>query len=68
VTREGFAEAQILLDGIPEWGQHQIIPPADFFAGDWQFLRDCPNPPKQTAKLPKDGNEAIAQAVVDFFA
>ncbi|NMG60741.1 glycosyl transferase [Geitlerinema sp. P-1104] len=67
VTREGFAEAQILLDGIQEWGQHQIIPHQDFFAGDWQFLRESPNPPKQATKLPKDGNEAIAQAVVDFF-
>lgn len=66
VTREGFAEAQILLDGIQEWGQHQIIPHEDFFAGDWQFLRDSPNPAQQTAKLPKDGNEAIAQEVVDF--
>lgn len=67
VTREGFAEAQILLDGIQEWGQHQIIPHEDFFAGDWQFLRDSPTPPKQAGKLPKDGNEAIAQEVVDFF-
>ncbi|TVR11040.1 MAG: glycosyl transferase [Phormidium sp. GEM2.Bin31] len=68
VTREGFAEAQILLDGIQEWGQHQIIPHADFFTGDWQFLQESPQPPKQADKLPKDGNEAIAQAVVDFFA
>ncbi|MCC5896771.1 MAG: glycosyl transferase [Phormidium sp. BM_Day4_Bin.17] len=68
VTREGFAEAQILLDGIQEWGQHQIIPHDDFFTGDWQFLQESPQPPKQADKLPKDGNEAIAQEVVDFFA
>ncbi|WP_159790607.1 glycosyl transferase [Sodalinema gerasimenkoae] len=68
VTREGFAEAQILLDGIQEWGQHQIIPHDEFFTGDWQFLREAPQPSKQASTLPKDGNEAIAQAVIDFFA
>jgi hypothetical protein len=68
LTREGFAEAPILLDGIQDYAQHQVISPDEFFNGDWDFLNQPLNPPRRQEKLSKDGNGAIAQAVVDYFA
>lgn len=67
LTREGFAEAPILLEGIQNYADHQIITPEDFFKGDWEFLKQPMNSPRQSARLAKDGNAAIAQAVVNYF-
>jgi hypothetical protein len=68
IMREGFAEAPILLEGLQDYAYHQIIPPEDLFQGDWNFLKQPLQPPRQSESLSKDGNAAIAQAVVDFFA
>jgi hypothetical protein len=67
LIREGFAEAPIMLEGLQNHMPHQIITPEEFFQGDWDFLHQPMNPPKTDVKLGKDGNQAIAQAVVDFF-
>ncbi|MBW4420273.1 MAG: glycosyl transferase [Myxacorys californica WJT36-NPBG1] len=67
LTREGFAEAPILLEGIQNYAAHQIITPDDFFKGNWDFLTQPMNPPRQSAPLAKDGNSTIAQVVVDYF-
>ncbi|MBE9180358.1 glycosyl transferase [Oculatella sp. LEGE 06141] len=68
LTRDDFAEAAFLIEGIQNYAEHQIVPPAEFFEGDWQFLKKSPQPPKQTQLLSVDGNEAIAQAVIDYLA
>ena len=68
LTREDFAEAQILLEGIRDWSYHQIITPDAFFEGNWNFLHQTPAPPRQTGSLPKDGTETIARAIVDYFS
>ena len=68
LTRDGFAEAPLLLNGIREYSPHQIVPQEDFFAGRWDFLRDDPVPPRQPNAIRKGGSETIAEAVVDFFA
>ncbi|MGI0494861.1 glycosyl transferase [Alkalinema pantanalense CENA528] len=66
LTREGFAEAPILLEGIQDYAQHQIVEAEDFFTGDWRFLAQPMNSPHKVETLAKDGNRTIAQAVVDY--
>jgi hypothetical protein len=68
LTREGFAESKFLIEGLKNYGHHQIIPATDFLAGNWQFLHSNPHPPLSNVPLPKNGNEVIAKAVVDYFA
>lgn len=67
LTREGFAEAPLLLEGIQDYGYHQIINPADFFQTNWEFLHQPIQSPRLSQKLPKDGTETIAQKVVQYF-
>lgn len=66
VTRQGFAEAPILLGGMQDHHPHQILSPAEFFEGDWQFLLEPPQPPRTSQPLAKNGNETIARAVVEY--
>jgi hypothetical protein len=68
LTREDFAEAQLLLDGIVSQVPHRIISPDRFFSGDWSFLDEDLIAPDGDVRLPQDGNETIASAIVDFFA
>ncbi len=67
VTRDDFAEAPVLLEGIRNSIEHLILTPAEFFQGNWEFLRQPLQPPQQAQPLAKNGNEAIAQAVIDYF-
>ena len=66
VTRDEFAEAAFLLEGITNYNQHQILTPSEFFQGTWDFLSQPPNQPKQSQPIAKDGNETIAQAVLNY--
>jgi hypothetical protein len=66
VTREGFAEAPILLSGMQNHNPHQILTPAEFFQSDWQFLHQSPQPPRTSVPVAKDGNHTIARAVVEY--
>jgi hypothetical protein len=65
LTREDFAEAKFLIDGIINYSHHQILTPAEFFQGNWEFLHQPPQPPQQTQPIAKDGNKAIAHAVIE---
>ncbi|NEQ54646.1 MAG: glycosyl transferase, partial [Leptolyngbya sp. SIO3F4] len=67
LTREGFAEAQLLLDGIQRHAYHQILDDVAFFRGDWSFLEKPLNAPTGE-KLDKNGNDAIAAAITNYFA
>ena len=67
IMREGFAEAQVLLEWLKNYAEHQVVTAAEFFEGDWDFLRQPLHPPLLSDKLDKNGTEAIAQAVVDYF-
>lgn len=68
ITREGFAESPVLLQGIEDYAYHQVLSPEEFFEGDWRFLMETMEPPRRSEKLAKDGNSTIAQAVVDYLA
>ena len=65
ITREGFAEADILINGIQDYAPHKIVKAQTFFSGDWSFLTDELSPPRKKETLDKGGKEAIATAVVD---
>lgn len=66
LTRDDFAEAQFLLEGIKNYSQHQIITPQEFFQKSWQFLQQPLVPPRLETPLAKDGAEVIAQEVINY--
>ena len=68
LTREDFAEAAILLNGIQDYSRHLIVPTTEFFQGNWDFLQQKLLPPRQEDTLAKDGAETIAQAISDYFS
>lgn len=68
MTREEFAEAAFLIEGISDCVPHQILAPSEFFQGNWEFLHQPLQPPKQSQLLAKDGNEAIASAIIKAIA
>lgn len=66
VTRDDFAEAPVLIAGIQDYHYHRILTPTEFFQGTWQFLREPPHPPRKSESIGKDGNQAIAKAIVEY--
>jgi hypothetical protein len=68
LTRSGFAEAEIILNGLQDYGYHQVISPDRFFADNWNFLNLPLQPPRLNTKLATDGNYSIASAIVQYFS
>jgi hypothetical protein len=66
--RPGFAEAQVLVDGVADHCYHQILDRGDFFTEPWHFLDGEPDPPNRGATLGRDGSETVAQEIVSFLA
>lgn len=66
LTRTGFAEAPILLDGIRQYARHQILTRSQVFARDWSWLRDPFAAPQSSLPVAKDGNRAIAKAIATY--
>lgn len=66
LRRKDFAEAAILLEGIQDYSDHQIIATDDFFAGNWSFLRQPMQAPRKTEPLAKDGAITIARAIAQY--
>ncbi|CDN09808.1 MAG: glycosyl transferase [Richelia sp.] len=66
LTRDAFAEAAFLLEGIANYNQHKIITPGEFFYGNWDFLHQPLNPPRNSKPIAKDGNEIIAKAAIAY--
>ena len=67
ITREDFAESKLLLDGLQQYGFHQIINVNEFNQGNWDFFSKPLNPPQQQKPLPKDGTEIIATELLEYF-
>jgi hypothetical protein len=67
VTRDDFAEAALLLEGIRDYAHHQVLAPLEFTQGNWEFLDQAPQTPRQSQSLALDGNEVIAYAVGQYF-
>lgn len=67
ITRAGFAEAAVLIEGIQTHAEHQVLSPTEFFQGNWEFLEQPPQPPRHPEPLAKNGNQVIAEALVAYF-
>jgi hypothetical protein len=65
LPRSGFAEAPFLIQGLQDHSEHLLLAPGEFEQSNWEFLERPLLPPRLGVSLPKDGNEAIAQAVVN---
>jgi predicted glycosyltransferase len=68
LTRSGFAEAEIILNGMQDYGDHQVINPDQFFNPNWEFLRQPLQPARVDHKLKIDGNQSIASSIVQYFS
>ncbi|AFY94686.1 hypothetical protein [Chamaesiphon minutus] len=68
ITRAGFAESEIILNGMQDYGYHQVIEPEDFFAPNWDFLHRPLQPPRLTTKIATDGNRTIASSIVKYLS
>jgi hypothetical protein len=66
ITRDEFAEAAFILEGIANYNHHQILTPSEFFQGTWDFLRQPTQVPKQSQPIARNGNETIAHAVIKY--
>ncbi|MBR8833901.1 MAG: glycosyl transferase [Stigonema ocellatum SAG 48.90 = DSM 106950] len=67
LTRDDFPEAAFLLEGLTNYSQHQILTPSEFFHGSWDFIDQPLQQPKQSQPIAIDGNETIAQSVINHF-
>lgn len=68
LTRSGFAEGDLLIKNMEIYSHHQILDPEQFAQGNWDFLRESPNPPTGTQPIDKTGTEAIATEIVNFLS
>lgn len=66
LTREGFAESPVLLEGLQNYARHQILSSDEFFRGAWEFLHVPLSPARQPTPLPADGTDSIARALIDY--
>ncbi|MEB3277736.1 MAG: glycosyl transferase [Lyngbya sp.] len=65
LSRDGFAEAQLLLTGLQNYSYHQILSSAEFFESNWEFLKQPLNPPRLSDTLDKTGSETIAKMLIN---
>ncbi|MEO1070304.1 MAG: glycosyl transferase, partial [Cyanobacteria bacterium J06638_6] len=63
---DDFAEGPVLVNGIQDHSWHQVLTATEFYRGQWHFLTQPLQPPRTSKVLPTNGNEQIAQAVVDY--
>ncbi|ANV86625.1 glycosyl transferase [Picosynechococcus sp. PCC 7117] len=68
LPRDDFAEGPILIKNLQQYGHHQILDPEQFAQGDWDFLRESPQPPQGNQPIDKTGIKAIAQAIAEFLS
>ena len=68
LTRSGFAEAEIIINGMQDYGYHQVISPDEFFGTNWDFLDSPLQPPRLNTPINIDGNHTIASTIVKYFS
>jgi hypothetical protein len=66
ITRDDFAEAAVLLEATQDYLPTQILKPAEFFAGNWDFLLQPLQPPRLPDAPRPDGNREIAEIVINY--
>lgn len=68
VTRDNFAEAAFLIEGISDYNHHQILTPAELFESSWEFLKQPLEAPLCKEPIAIDGNEVIAKTVIEYLS
>ncbi len=68
ITRNTFAEGPVLVNAMQDHSWHRVLTPEAFFQGQWRFLQEPLSPPRTANPLAKDGNQTIAQAIVDYLS
>ena len=63
ITRDNFAEASILLEGLQDYSPHQILSHDRIFEQRWTWLEEPMQAARHPERLDLGGNEAIAQAL-----
>ncbi len=63
LPRPGFAEAEILVEGLRDHGRHQLVDRDSLLAGDWSFLRQPPRPPRRAERFAREGSRQVARAI-----
>lgn len=66
ITREGFAEADLLLEGLKRYGWNQIVSQVDFLEKPWIFLDQPFEKPLEPDTIDSCGNQTIAQSIDQF--
>jgi hypothetical protein len=66
LTRSGFAESEIILNGMQDYGSHQVINPDQFFTDNWDFLHESVQPPRVNTQIAIDGNLSIATSIINY--
>lgn len=68
VTRDNFAEAAFLIEGISDYNHHQILTPAELFESSWEFLKQPLEAPLRQESIAINGNEVIAKTVIEYLS
>jgi len=68
LTRSGFAESKIILNGMQDYSYHQVISPDQFFTTNWDFLNQPLQPPRLNTKLAIDGNHSVASSIAKYLS
>ncbi len=68
ITRSGFAESEIIINGMQDYGYHQVISPDEFFHTDWDFLNQPLHPPRINNTVDIGGNQSIARSIVEYLS
>lgn len=66
ITRDNFAEAALLLEGVANYSYHQILTPWEFLQGNWDFLHQPLEAPQKKEGIDRNGNQVIAEAVINY--
>lgn len=68
LTRSGFAETPLLLQGLRDYSRHQILEPGEFFGSSWSFLEQSLIAPARSERLDTDGHGTISRAVITYLS
>lgn len=67
ITRSGFAEAELLFQGLRANHPHHIVDADKFFKQAWDFLHKDWVKPVEPKEISKYGEEEVAEAIVAHF-
>jgi len=67
LTRDGFGEAPLLLEGLQRYAAHAIVPQGEVLEGSWDFLEQPLTPARDPGGVDYHGNLALATELAAFW-